>query len=308
MNTGNDDRLLVITLSNIGDLVLTTPVFEALAAHFPRARIDVIGDARSAELLAAAPYIGDIHLYDKRASLAKRVAFLLARRARRYRLVVDLRTAFFASLMRAQRRLRKREGRLAGRHAVLEHFATLAPVLGAAPPPPCRVHLAPASVARAAAWLADLPGSRWLALAPGANFPGKKWPREAYRQLLELCAARFDAALLLGSAQDLDDVRALADASLPTLVTAGISSLPDAAALLARATAFVGNDSGLGHVAAAVGTPSLTVFGPGDPARYRPWGPRARIVRAPGEDLHELSPAVVRDALQNLLDQATETH
>ena len=74
---------------------------------------------------------------------------------------------------------------------------------------------------------------------------------------------------------------------------------------MAGARAFVGNDSGLGHIAAALSVSTVTVFGPGQPARYRPWGKRADIVLAPDADLDALEPQAVIDAVCALLDVST---
>lgn len=298
-------RLLVVTLSNIGDVVMTTPVFEALASAYPNTLIDIFADARSAALLTPAPYAGEVFLYHKLAGWRARGVLLHALRRRRYRVVVDLRGPILGYLLRADVRLRKPHSRSPGRHAVQEHFAALAPLLPGLGPPPCRLYPSALSTSAAAKLLTALPGRQWLALAPGANWPGKKWPRSHYRALLELAAPHFDGAILLGSAQDTDDIAALADLTLPTLVTGGITDLGTATALLAQARAFVGNDSGLGHIAAAMGTPSLTVFGPGDPTRYRPWGTHAHIVLAPQEDLPALAPQQVWLALQALLNETS---
>jgi ADP-heptose:LPS heptosyltransferase len=298
-------RLLVVTLSNIGDVVLTTPVFEALAARYAESRIDIFADARSAELLAAAPYAGDIYLYNKRSTWSQRLAFLRTLRARRYRLIVDLRSHFLANLLRADQRLYKPRHRDPDLHAAQEHYAALAPLEPATPTPACRLHLSTDDHARAAQLLSPLPGQRWLAIAPGANWPGKKWPREAYRALLTLAASRFDAAIILGSHHDDEDARAIARATLPCLITTGRTDLRTAAAMISRAQAFVGNDSGLGHVAAALGVPTVTPFGPGDPKRYRPWGERTCVVQAPKNDLTLLHAEQVWSALEDLLVATT---
>ncbi len=304
-NSHEPRRLLVITLSNIGDVVMTTPLFEALALAYPNTRIDIFADARSASLLASAPYAGEIFLYNKRAGWRDRAALLKALRRRRYLVVVDLRSPILGRLLRADVCLRKPHQRIEGCHAVEEHFAALRPLLAELAPPPCRLHLTQDNINAAARLLDSLPGHHWLAVAPGANWPGKKWPREHYRQLLHLAAPHFDGVMLLGSAQDRDDIAALTGTSLPTLNTAGQTDLCTAAALLARARAFVGNDSGLGHMAAAMNTPTLTVFGPGQPNRYRPWGDHARTVLAPQENLAALAPAIVWAALQSLLAQTS---
>ena len=294
-------RLLVITLSNIGDVVLTTPVFEALAANFPKSRIDVFADARSADLLAAAPYLGEIFLYNKRSTWLERLRLMRTLRRRRYRLVVDLRSHFLGHLLRADQRLYKPRHRQPAMHAAEEHYAALAPRALRAELPACRLYLYDADRIAAAQLLASLPGKRWLAIAPGANWPGKKWSRDGYRALLNLARVGFDAAIILGSSQDDEDAQAIAHSSLPTLITTGHTALRPAAAILERAQAFVGNDSGLGHIAAALGVPTVTPFGPGDPVRYRPWGKTTRVVQAPNDDLALLTPGRVWSELEDLL-------
>ena len=295
-------RLLVVTLSNIGDVVLTTPVFEALAAHYPQACIDIVGDARSIALLAAAPYAGELFVRNKRAGPLAQWQLLTRLRARAYELVVDLRTPFLAHLLRARQRLYKT--RTPGAHAACEHFSALAPLGLCDTPPPSRIHLAPAARARAATLLSALPGARWLALAPGANWAGKRWPVDKFRALLDVVRASYDAAVIVGSAADRSLGDQIRTAALPTLNLAGDSDLPTAAAVLARTTAFVGNDSGLGHIAAAVGVPTLTLFGPGQPERYRPWGSMATICCAPQGDLAQLSAAAAASAMRELVQRA----
>ena len=305
MTAEDTDRLLVVTLSNIGDLVMTTPVFEALNQAFPGRAIDCLGDARSCELLAPAPYIGDIFIRDKRAGLFKQLTLLGRLRRRRYRLIADLRTPLIPYLLRAGRRLIKSRTDIPGIHAVEEHFNVLrglVPIDAAIPT--CRIYLDAHAQARAGELLSALPGTRWLAVAPGANWPGKKWPDTHYQALLRTAAPLFDAALIVGSRDDAADARRLTDVGLPILNTVGQTDLALAAALLARAQAFVGNDSGLGHIAAAVGVPSLTLFGPGRPARYRPWGDKAQVLIAPDLDLQRLTPAQVLEQLQVLAASA----
>jgi len=82
---------------------------------------------------------------------------------------------------------------------------------------------------------------------------------------------------------------------------AGETGLLEATAVLARASVFVGNDSGLGHLASAVGTPTLTLFGPGQPERYRPWGEQARWLTSPENDLNRLSAEDVAGKVRLLL-------
>lgn len=295
--------LLVVTLSNIGDVVMTTPVLETLSERFPDRPIDIVADARSVDVLQAAPYTRSLFIRDKRGGLAAQLRLLRALRAQRYELAVDLRTPVIPYLVRANRRLVKSGRSTSTCHAAVEHHRVLRPLIGDSSVPFCRLYLEDGAVRFAQERLDRLAGGRWLAVAPGANWPGKRWPATRFRDLLEHVATDFDAAFVLGGSDDVDVARQLGSVHLPLLDFTAQTTLPQAAALLARAAAFVGNDSGLGHMAAALGVPTLTVFGPGRPERYRPWGPRTRVVLAPGLDLEQLQAKTVASELRALIEE-----
>jgi len=273
--------ILLITLSNIGDAVLTTPVLEALHACYPQAIIDSVTDTRAAPLFSHCPWCGTTILKHKQLGWRGTLALVRQLRARRYDLVVDLRTDGLTLLLRARRRLTRRHGKPAGPHAVERHFGVIRERLPLEAMPPVRVWLSDGEHAFARQQLAGLPGQRWLALGPGARWAGKCWPVECFTGLVTRLQPHLDALILLGSRAD----RARCDAieaglALPCVNLAGRTDLLQATAVLQCARLFVGNDSGLGHLAAAAGTPTVTVFGPGDPQRYHPWQPLARWVQS----------------------------
>jgi ADP-heptose:LPS heptosyltransferase len=289
---------------------MTTPLLEALHLSYPEHLIDVVADARSSELLAPCPYLGRLIHKDKRAGWSGLLGLVRTLREQPYDAAVDLRTAFLTLLIRCGQRGFKRRGTSAGAHAVQHHFTALAPILGPrAEIPWARLWLDDATRAKAAGLLSSLPGGRALVVAPGANWPGKIWPLENYAALIELLRADFDTVIVVGSHEDRAlGERLLAGASLPSVNLAGSTTLLEAAACIAGGCAFVGNDSGLGHMAAALNVPTLTVFGPGRPQRYRPWGPRSTVVVAPNEDLRALDPTTVAGALRAHLAPPAGTH
>jgi heptosyltransferase III len=104
--------------------------------------------------------------------------------------------------------------------------------------------------------------------------------------------------VLLGDVNDADSCQQLSErAALPCLNLAGKTDLLQAAAVLQRAALFIGNDSGLGHLAAACDTPTFTVFGPGNPHRYHPWHPRARWVQSDSGDIADIPVGEVAAAI-----------
>jgi heptosyltransferase-2 len=129
-------------------------------------------------------------------------------------------------------------------------------------------------------------GGRWVGLNPGAAFgSAKRWPAERYAALADLLIRQYGVRVaILGSAADRGVASAIADAmTAPARVLAGETRLTDLVGVLAGLALLVTNDSGPMHVAAALGTPLVAVFGPTDWRETAPLGATCRVVRAPVE-------------------------
>ncbi|HET9014036.1 MAG TPA: glycosyltransferase family 9 protein [Thermomicrobiaceae bacterium] len=124
----------------------------------------------------------------------------------------------------------------------------------------------------------------WIGIHPGARPPARRWSPERFAVVADRLVARTGGSVVLtGSADELATVRAVARvmANVP-LVTAGRTSLGGLAALIAACDLFVGNDTGPAHLAVAVDTPSVVLFGPADHRRWAPLEPRRHAtVRVP---------------------------
>lgn len=125
-----------------------------------------------------------------------------------------------------------------------------------------------------------LPPGPYLCLMPGSTWPSKAWPKEHFRALAQRAHREGLEVAVLGT----PDERAICDyvAATTPYNLCGSTSLVQAAAWLRGARAAVGNDSGLSHLAAACGTPTLALYGATDPGGSTPWGPRARALRLEG--------------------------
>lgn len=282
-------RLLFITATRIGDAVLSTGLLGHLIEQHPGLKVTVAVGRLSAPLFAAVPGLERIIIIDKQRynrhwlNLWRRTAF------RYWDIVVDLRGSALSYLIPAGRRYVMGKRR-PGRHRVEE----LGDLIGVAPPPAPRLWLAEAVKARAAEKIPD--GPPVLAVAPAANWMGKTWPAERFAELVArltgpdgiLPGARI---AVVAAPHEIFQARpVLQAAGARGIDLVGSGDLLVAAACLQRAAFFVGNDSGLMHLAAAAGTPTLGLFGPSPETRYRPWGPKASFVRTP-ESFEELTGA-----------------
>lgn len=154
------------------------------------------------------------------------------------------------------------------RHAATEYLAMIGapPVRGTAP------RLRPPGSERARALLRTL-AAPCLALHPGAGSPAKRWDAAGFAALARRWRHAGGAVVAIaGPAEGV--------ASLPDAAEAREWPLPDLAALLAGAALYVGNDSGVSHLAGAVGVPGVVLFGPTEPRRWRPRSPALRALRA----------------------------
>ncbi len=285
-------RLLFITATRIGDAVLSCGLLGHLLERHPGAQVTLAAGRAAAPLFAALPGLERVLTIDKRPFKGHWLDLWTATAFCRWDLVVDLRASAIAYLVPARRRVTagKRDDT---RHRVEE----LAALLDLDPPPAPRVWLAPEHEAAAERLVPA--GAPVLAIGPAANWTGKQWPAARFAEAVQrltgpaglLAGARI---AILAAGPERDQARPVIEALPATRVLdlVGAVDLLTAAACLRRCRAFLGNDSGLMHLAAAAGTPTLGLFGPSHTRRYRPWGPKAAFLRTP-ESYDELVRRVV---------------
>ena len=297
--TGPHD-VLVITLSNIGDVIMTTPVLESLHRLYPETRIDMVVDRRSSALLEHCPYRGELYIKDKKSLLRGAPGLIVRLRKNHYKMVIDLRTDGLAFFLRADRKLTKRNSDPKAGHAVEQHLSVLGTLPGEKRVTECCLWPSAEDLGYAGSLLGDNPDRRILCIAPGANSPGKIWSPDHYKELIALTGDQFACVLLLGSREDAGYAnRVCMDNGRPIKNLCGKTTLMQAAAILGSASLFIGNDSGLGHMAAAMGTPTCTLFGPGNPGRYHPWGKQSIWLADNHGDINMIKPVDVITQLRN---------
>ncbi len=303
-------RILFISSTRIGDAVLSTGLLDHLMRAHPEARFTIVCGQVAEGVFRRMPRLERLISVEKRRYSLHWLEIWGALAFTRWDLVVDLRASAIAWLLWTRARKIIQGGRRPG-----HRLAHLAALLGVTPPPLPVIWTAPEDNARAAALLPE--GQTWLVLGPTANWHRKVWPAERFAEVaLRLTAP--DGALpgagiaILGGPGDQE--RSMATPVLTALPQAldlvGKLDLPEVAAVLARAGMFIGNDSGLMHLAAAAGAPTLGLFGPTPSDEYGPAGPKARAVLAdgpPGQGaMEDLPVARVLEAAEALLGQAAQ--
>jgi heptosyltransferase-2 len=285
-------RLTLVRAGGLGDTILLLPALQWLHDRLPAARVTLVGSAWAEALRPLLPFALDLLPFD-----SPRLAPLFARGAAAdvpasftaADLVVvytaDPHSAFVENLRAAGARLRVWPvAPPAGRHAALHLLAPLGgqplPDPGACPRPALQV--APALASWARAWIAERLGPVTpVAVHPGSGGRRKCWPAAHFASL----ARRLASPLLLlegpadGAASA--ELRRLLGDGTPVAVAAGLR-IPELAALVGASAAYVGNDSGVTHLAAALGVPTAAVFGPTDPLVWGPLGARVAVVRPAG--------------------------
>ena len=272
-------RILFITSSRIGDAVLSSGVLAQVLESSPAARVTIACAPLAAPLFADLPGLERLHPIIRKRFGAHWWELWKASAGNHWSVVVDLRGSLIAWTLAADRRLVCRAQK---RH---EHrIAELARQLGLPSLPSPHLWVSATRQARADATLGA--GPPILAVGPTANWGAKMWPAERFAEaVLRLTAA--DGILpgariaVLGAAAE-RPLAAPVLAAVPAdrrLDLIGMPDLLDAFAILRRCSFYLGNDSGLMHMVAAAGIPTLGLFGPSAEWRYAPWGERTTVVR-----------------------------
>ena len=279
-------KILFVTATRIGDAVLSTGLLSYVLERHPGARVTIAAGPDAAPLFAVVPGLARLVVMRKQRYGLHWLKLWALCAAQRWDLVVDLRGSGLSYCLLTRERRVAAKGDFS-RHRVVQ----LGALFGLDPPPAPRLWLAPDDAARAAALIP--PGGPVLGIGPTANWRGKEWPAERFAELTQRLTARDgplpNARVAVFAAPH---ERAQAEPVLAAIPPArrldlvGVD-LRTAAAALGRCALFIGNDTGIMHVAAAARIPTLGLFGPSLPSHYAPWGDRAAFAATaiPAEEI-----------------------
>lgn len=271
-------NILFVSSTRIGDAVLSTGLLAHLASSYPQARITVACGPLPAPIFEHAPGVEDVITLRKQRWAGHWMDLWGRTGGTAWDLIVDLRGSALAWTLRAKKRrvYRRRENSL-HRVEALGHF------LGLEEPPPPQVWWSDAEDKFAAN--AFRGGSPVLALGPTANWAPKIWPADRFTELVQQLTGPDgilpNARIAVFGGEGERDIAAPILKAIPSercIDLVGRASILEAAACLKHCDFFVGNDSGLMHIAAATGTPTLGLFGPSPSIHYAPWGRHCAVV------------------------------
>ncbi len=283
-------KILVKAANWLGDAVMTLPALRSLKDMLPQARVTVLTKPAFADLYRGAPGVDEV-LPHERGGVRPWLRTLREVRRRKFDAALVFPRSFSSAFLVYSARVPRRigyagEGRTAlltdpvrrtreKRHRV-HTFHHLLSALGSPPPVrPPRLEVMP----DAAAWAKEtLPGAPWIGINPGATYgEAKQWLPDRFIELGRRLASRARIAVVGGPAEAELGERVARGAGGINL--AGKTTVSQLAAAIARCELFVTNDTGPMHVADAVGTPIVAVFGPTDGIETPPFGRKHTLVR-----------------------------
>lgn len=299
------NKILFIGLSNVGDVIMTTPVMKTLHNKFPAALFDIVTDKRAAQLYENCPFINDLYLKNKNKPLRGVPALLLSLWKNNYDIIVDVRSDGLAYLLRAGKRYTKWSAKSYGPHAVEEIMGVVAGLHGNEPIPDTELWLADNNRNYANKELSVFANKeKLLALSVGdCRKPEKSLNENTYIELLNAHKDDFSGIVFLGNEFETAMTQEICrNIDAQYLNTVG-NSLLDAAALIEKTCLYIGPDSGLGHVASAVKVPTISFFSSMRPDRFRPWGGKSTCIQGANDDARNISKDEVSDAIRSMLNE-----
>lgn len=278
----NPHHILFITSTYLGDAIISTTVLEELKEKYPAALFTIVCGPIAAPLFTSFPQLHQLIILRKKTLSLHWFLLWIKLVSQKWHFIVDLRgTGISNFLIYTHRKIWK-----SSKNISISRAEELGKFIGQKQPLPTKIYIDKIHKDKAAQLLSfDNP---IIMISPAASWDKKCWPTENFIDLIHHLTDPYGLLphakiAILGSPSQRDSLLLMAN-QLPQgqfIDITGNIDLLTLAACLQRASLFVGNDSGLMHLAAAMGTPTLGLFGPSRTAVYQPFGPKASFVQAP---------------------------
>jgi ADP-heptose:LPS heptosyltransferase len=280
------ERILIIGNTRIGDTVLASGVVKSIFDRYETAGFTIVTSPLSSALYSDMPRVDRLIEIQKNPDDSHWKSLWTQLRPEKWRLVVDFKGSGIGYLLRAKERLRYKR-KLFHIGSEVEHkVRQMARLIRAGDDPPSPyLFVSPERSAEARSLVGDQPV---FAIGPGASSGAKTWPADRYAQVAEHLLRRHamiaSRLLLLGDITDRSSAEFITNrvGRQNVIDLTGRIDILTAYACLQQATGYLGNDSGLMHLASASGVKTVGLFGQTDPRLYGPWGANGSYVAARG--------------------------
>jgi len=275
-------KILFITLSNIGDAVMTLPALDSVIENNKNAQITVLTGTRPKEIFENNPAIHEVIIFDKRASFKEQLSLFNRLNKEKFDQVIDLRNSFFGILLSAKKKINpfksipKSIKHMKDRHlfrAGLTAASDKAFFLNnALVDNRMQVVLKTNNINEE---------DGFIIVSAGARSTTKTWPQENFQEFIERFIDGFKLkVVLVGDNQDKKICEGLLlNSKYPLVDLCGKTNIFELAALIKKSKLVVGNDSAVLHIASYLNIPTLAIFGPTDDIKYGPWSDKGVVVK-----------------------------
>ncbi|MBF0522645.1 MAG: glycosyltransferase family 9 protein [Candidatus Omnitrophica bacterium] len=276
-------NILVISLTNIGDVILTFPVVDILKNDFPDAKLSILIGPKAQSLLEANPSFEKVYIYNKHQSFLENIRWLGELRRQNFDLIVDLRNTAIPFFVPTQYRTPLRKTNSRGLHMREKHLARLRSIYPNAQISPKRYSLFISEETKAAVRKMidkDIGSKPFVVIAPGAMDNSKRWTEKNFALVAdELVKTKGVGIVFVGGAEDRHVAQSIGHLMESEFVNlCGRTTLLDLAELMNHCQMVIANDSAPMHLASYLDKPVLAIFGPTDPAQYGPWSSQSLYV------------------------------
>ncbi len=277
-------KILVISLSNIGDIILTFPVVDILKEEFPQARLSIVIGPKGKTLFNQNPNIDKVYIYVKRQRVKTTIAWLIELRKEHFDLVIDLRNTAIPFLIGAHYRTPPFAPKANTMHMKVKHLNRLKTV----------IDFPSGSFKRYALYIPEEDKSyidrmfkniigtqKYVVISPGAANHNKHWREEGFAQIADRLVEVFSAKIVFVGDQNDREIaeRIKLKMKFESLNLCGRISLTQLAYLVQGCSLIITNDSAPMHMASYLDVPVVAIFGPSDPNKFGPWSSKSFVVK-----------------------------
>ena len=273
--------ILVISLSNIGDVIVTCPVIDILRRDFPDAKISVIVGPKAVSLFQNNSFINAVHVFDKSRKGFEHLAWVKGLRQRSFDLIVDLRNSMIPFMLKARYRMWPEFFVDKNIHLITKHLRRFKSIYQFDKLSDKKYAIVVSDPdKRYVDGLLEKGDKKFVVVAPVAADSAKTWLKDRFAVVCNEFARKYNLGIVFVGTEEEGKVAQDIQKSLarPALNLCGQTNLTQLTEVVRRSTMALVNDSGVMHIASYYNVPTLALFGPTKPYRTGPWSSQSRYI------------------------------